>query len=216
MPQLCPLYLKLEGKIVLIVGGGEVALQKWRTLRETGAAVTVVAPAFHPELARAAAPGRPRLVRRAFRPSDLEGVRLVFAATDDPALNHRVCEAAGRAGILANAVDDPAHCDFYTPAVFRRGALALAISTSGNFPGLSRALREALEAWLPEADEHLLNELLALRGAVRNGGATSATRAEALRGLLERFKEDYLNPAGFLPAGEAPTETSPMERSSKA
>ncbi len=108
---------------------------------------------------------------------------------------------AAAAGITANAVDDPAFCDFYTPAVFRRDALTLAVSTSGSFPGLSKALREALEAWLPERDAPLLRELLALRDAARADAPGRAERGEALRALLARFKRDYLDPAALSATG---------------
>lgn len=198
MSQLYPVFLKLHDKAVLIVGGGKLALQKWRTLRGTGARVTVVAPAIHRGLEGAGGRGELRLLRRAFRESDLAGASLVFAATDDRGLNRRVVSVAARAGITANAVDDPEHCDFYTPAVVRRGEMALAISTSGNFPGIGKALRETLEAWLPARDDAMLLEMFALRRAMKESSHASAVRSHALRQMLERFKQDYLNAA--LPA----------------
>ena len=184
----------MEGKTVLIVGGGKLAVQKLRTLRESGARAVVVAPRLRSAL-RSAVPGvEVTLVHRAWRPADLAGVGLVFAATGDSALNHRIVRLARRGCIPANAVDDPAHCDFYTPSVLRRGAVTLAISTGGKFPGVSKALRETLDAWLPPHDDVLVDGLLAMRRAIQAGGRSAVGRTRALRDLLRRFKSEYLDP----------------------
>ncbi|MCZ6646329.1 MAG: bifunctional precorrin-2 dehydrogenase/sirohydrochlorin ferrochelatase [SAR324 cluster bacterium] len=209
MSQLYPVFLKLQGKAVLIVGGGNLALQKWRTLLESGARVTVVAPEMHPQLAAGAGPEGPRLLRREYADADLQGVHLLFAATDDQELNRRIVRTAQQAGIIANAVDDPAHCGFYTPAVLRRGAVTLAISTSGQFPGLSKALRECLEDWLPAGDDELLEELFFIRQAVKKRIPSGAERSDTLRRMLEQFKREYLAaPAAQVePRHAAPSQT---------
>ena len=170
-------------------------MQKLHTLRETGARAVVVAPRLRPALRRAVPGVQVTLVQRAWRPADLEGAGLVFAATDDAACNHRIVRLARRAGIPANAVDDPAHCDFYTPSVLRRGAVTLALSTGGRFPGISKALRETLDAWLPPRDDGLVEGMLAMRQAIQAGGRSAAGRTRVLRGLLRRFKAEYLEPA---------------------
>lgn len=194
MSQLYPVFLKLEGKTVLIVGGGRLAVQKLRTLRETGARAVVIAPRLRPALWCAIPGVQVTLVHRAWRRADLAGAGLVFAATGDAALNHRIVHLARRAGIPANAVDDPAHCDFYTPSVLRRGAVTLALSTGGKFPGVSKALRETLEAWLPPRDDGLVEGMLAMRRAIQASGRSAAGRTLALRDLLRRFKAEYLDP----------------------
>lgn len=184
---------------MLIVGGGSLALQKLRGLAPTGAHVRVVAPRLRAELADVLPPGRLELAQRRFRVADLRGVALAFAATDDPAVNARVHAASRRRGIPVNAVDDPAHCTFYTPAVVRRGAVLVALSTAGGFPGLARALRETLEAWLPPAHEDALAGLYALRRALLASPLSPAERGGVLRALARRVAADYLTPAAAPP-----------------
>ncbi|MBI4081589.1 MAG: bifunctional precorrin-2 dehydrogenase/sirohydrochlorin ferrochelatase [Candidatus Lambdaproteobacteria bacterium] len=193
--ELYPVFLKLRDRPVLIVGGGALALQKARTLDATGARVRVVAPALDPALLAAAEAGRITVARRAYCPEDLTGAALVFAATDDGALNHRIVAEAEARGILANAVDDPDHCAFYTPAVVRHPAATLALSTGGAFPGLARALRECLDAWLPPGDAELHAALVALRRRLRRE-LDPAARREALAALIAGVKARYLLATG--------------------
>lgn len=207
MNALYPVFLKLAGSHVLIVGGGALALQKLRTLAETGARVTLVAPAFREPLPALAAETGAELVRREFLPADLEGAALVFAATDDPELNRRVFQLAGGRGVLANAVDDPEFCAFYTPSVVRRAGFSLAISSEGRFPGVTKALREVLEAWFPGPDADLLRGLFEFRRALRRRPA--AQRGRALRRLLAAFRREYLEP----PAPAEPETPETPQRS---
>src|SRR5512143_1768252 len=123
---LLPLFVKLEGRDVLVVGGGAVASARVRQLAEAGARVTVVAPEVRDEVARAAATVR----RRAFEPADLDGAWLAIAAAT-PEVNRAVAAAAEVRRILANAVDDPEAASVYTGGVVRRGDATVAISTGG-------------------------------------------------------------------------------------
>jgi precorrin-2 dehydrogenase/sirohydrochlorin ferrochelatase len=182
----------LAHKTVLIVGGGNLAAQKLRTLAPTGADVIVVAPRIAPDCLAWAGTGTLTTRRRGFLPDDLRAAALVFAATDDAALNHAIVNLARAAGVLANAVDDPAYCDFHTPAVVRRGAVTLAISSDGRFPGITRAVREVLEEWLPEQDDALLDALIALRHELRASHRSPAERACVLRDLIAKFRDEYL------------------------
>jgi siroheme synthase-like protein len=210
MPRLFPVFLKLEHKTVLIVGGGRLARQKLRTLAPAGANVRLVAPEIAAECLQWPGSGTFEALRRPFAAEDLESADLVFAATGDAEFNHRVVELARAAGLLANAVDDPGHCDFFTPAVVRRGTLTLAVSSDGRLPGLTRAVRELLEEWLPERDDGLMEALVAARAELRASRFDSAARAAALRGLIARFRDEYLDPrrtAGSGPSGGA--ERSP-------
>ena len=179
---------------MLIVGGGNLALQKLHTFANSGAHVTLVAPEFHPGLLENFAGMQTVLIRRPYQPEDVAGKDMIYAATDDRELNRRVYTNAERAGISANAVDDPGYCDFYTPSVLRRGAITLALSTSGRFPGISKALRECLESWLPCQDDDLLQELFALRTTLKRSSHATAVRSHALRTMIDRFKQDYLDP----------------------
>jgi uroporphyrin-III C-methyltransferase/precorrin-2 dehydrogenase/sirohydrochlorin ferrochelatase len=143
--MLYPVFLKLAGRRVLLVGGGMVAAAKLEGLLAAGAVVTVVAPDIAPGLER---PGV-TLERRPFEEHDVDGVWWVVAAA--PAdVNRRVQQAAEARHVFVNAVDDPVHATAYLGGVVRRGDVAVAISTGGRAPGLAGLLREAVEALLPE------------------------------------------------------------------
>ena len=136
-----PIFLDLKDRPVLVVGAGKVALRKARGLVEAGARVTVVAPEWEPEFEDLPV----RRIARRFRASDLGGVQLVFAATDDRLTNHRVGVAAKGRGIFANIADSATECDFIVPARVQRGAVQIAVSTGGESPRLSAELRRKLE-----------------------------------------------------------------------
>lgn len=143
--SLFPMFVKLAGRDCLVVGAGRIAESKIPGLLEAGATVRVVAPEANHAISEWAGAGRITWERRPFKPGDLDGVFLVIAATSSSDLNGTVFREARRRGILCNAVDDPEHCDFYYPAVVRRGALQLAISTAGLSPALAQRLRLELE-----------------------------------------------------------------------
>lgn len=187
MPLL-PLFLDLDAKAVLLVGGGTVARDKLRALREAGAELRLVATRFH-EGFKAEAGDIP-LHERPFQPKDLDGIHLAIAATNDAETNATIAREARSRGIWINAVDDPPACDAYFASTLKRGPLHLAISTEGAFPGLSRSLRLTLEALLP--DEVSLESLASLRARLRRRLSDPAARALALRGLLHDFETRYL------------------------
>ncbi|MDD5557824.1 MAG: bifunctional precorrin-2 dehydrogenase/sirohydrochlorin ferrochelatase [bacterium] len=142
---LYPVFLRLSGRRCLVVGGGRVAERKARGLLGAGAAVTVVAPAATAGIRRLARAKAIRFLERPFRPSDLRGVRVAVCATGDAAVNARAAAEGRRRGALVNAADDPARCDFFLPAVMRRGGLVIAVSTGGGSPALAAAVRRDLE-----------------------------------------------------------------------
>lgn len=127
---------------------------------------------------------------RPFEPTDLAGASLVIAATNDPAINLHIAKTARGLGVLVNAVDDPAACDVYFAATIRRGPLTLAIGSQGGFPGLTRALRRLLEAFLPEGDDPLLRRLAQARERCRSLPDPEARKA-ALDPLLSAFEATY-------------------------
>ena len=139
-----PVFLDLKDRPVLVVGAGVVALRKTKGLLEAGARVTVVAPDALADFDRLPV----RLIRRPFRASDLAGAVLVFAATDDRLVNHRIGIAAKGKGIFANIADSAAECDFIVPARVERGDVQFAISTGGKSPRVSAGLRRKLEELL--------------------------------------------------------------------
>jgi uroporphyrin-III C-methyltransferase/precorrin-2 dehydrogenase/sirohydrochlorin ferrochelatase len=144
--QLYPVFLKLAGKRVLLVGGGTVAAAKLDGLLAAGALVTVVAPEINASIEGKSGV---TLLRRRFRPADLEGAWWVVAAAP-PDVNRQVQAAAESRQLFVNAVDDPAHATAYLGGVVRRDDVTIAISTSGRAPALAGLLREGLDAWLPQ------------------------------------------------------------------
>jgi len=140
-----PIFLRLAGRPVVLVGGGRVAAGKLEGLLRGGARVTVVAPEVQGELERDGV----TLVRRAFEPRDLDGAWFAVAAAP-PDVNRQVAEAAEERRIFVNAVDDPPSSSAYAGGVFRRGSLTVAISTDGDAPALAGLVREGLEALVPD------------------------------------------------------------------
>ncbi|HJV22975.1 MAG TPA: bifunctional precorrin-2 dehydrogenase/sirohydrochlorin ferrochelatase, partial [Holophagaceae bacterium] len=169
---------------------GSVARAKLDALAPTGCALRVVALGIPPSF-RAAAEVKGADLREApFRTQDLDGVTFVVAATNDPATNLAIARAARARGILVNAVDDVAACDAFFAATLRRGPLTLAIGSQGGFPGLTRALRRLLEAFIPEGDGPLLHRLAAARHRCRSLPDPESRKA-ALDPLLTAFEATY-------------------------
>jgi precorrin-2 dehydrogenase/sirohydrochlorin ferrochelatase len=140
-----PVLIQLEGKKVLVVGGGTVAERKVETLLQYGAQVQVISREMTPRLRRYSEGGKIGFIGQEFNEDWLEEAFMVIAATDDPSLNHQVSEKAKEKGLLVNAVDQPADCNFILPSILRRGDLLIAVSTSGKSPALAKKVREALE-----------------------------------------------------------------------
>lgn len=141
-----PVFLNLRGKRVLVVGAGKVALRKVKGLLESGAEVTVVGPDIHPDFYDL----RVTIEVRPFRPDDIKEQALVFAATNDRAVNRTVGELARARRIPANIADAPEECGFLVPARVRKDNLEVAVSTGGDNPRLAAELRRRLEAVLNE------------------------------------------------------------------
>ncbi|WP_145128263.1 siroheme synthase CysG [Pseudomonas sp. URMO17WK12:I11] len=146
-----PLFHKLQGALVLVVGGGEIALRKARLLADAGAALRVVAPEVDGQLASMAREGGGQVLVRGYQPGDLTGCRLVIAATDDPGLNAQVSADAQALSLPVNVVDAPALCTVIFPAIVDRSPLVIAVSSGGDAPVLARLIRAKLEAWIPAA-----------------------------------------------------------------
>jgi precorrin-2 dehydrogenase/sirohydrochlorin ferrochelatase len=153
---LFPMFMKLEGRSCLVVGAGTVGEPKIDSLLASKASVRVIAPRATPAVAEWAQSGAITWEARDFNSSDLDGVFLVIAATFSREVNEAIFREARQRNILCNVVDDPEHCDFYYPAVVRRGELQLAISTNGHSPALAQRIRRELEIQFgPEYGEWL-------------------------------------------------------------
>ena len=143
--SLFPMFVKLEGRLCLVVGAGTVGEAKIESLLATEASVRVVAPKATPRVRDWAREGRIEWRSREYATADFAGVFLVIAATNYPTLHDEIYAEARSRGVLCNAVDEPERCDFYFPAVVRRGELQIAISTGGLSPALAQRLRKELE-----------------------------------------------------------------------
>jgi uroporphyrin-III C-methyltransferase / precorrin-2 dehydrogenase / sirohydrochlorin ferrochelatase len=161
-----PVFLHLQGRRGVVVGGGAVAEQKVVGLLEAGARVTVVSPDLTWKLEDLAATGAIELRRRGYRCGDLEGAFLAIAATDDRSVNADVWAEAEEGGILLNAVDDLPHCSFIAPAVHRTGDIAVAVSTGGKSPALAVRLREQIGTLIGHEHAEFLDLLGELRPTV--------------------------------------------------
>ena len=182
--HLYPVFLKLAGLRVVVVGGGEVAAHKVIGLVESGARVTIVAPVFCEALARREDVER---VEKSFEPADLDGARWVVAAAT-PSVNREVAAAAAARDLFVNAVDDPSNATAYLGGVVRRADVTVAISTGGDAPALAGLLREALDAILP-AD---LDQWMEVARAARADWKARALPMHERRPLLlKRLEQIY-------------------------
>jgi precorrin-2 dehydrogenase/sirohydrochlorin ferrochelatase len=151
-----PVLIHLDGKKVVVVGGGPVAERKIEMLLEYGADVQVVSRDLTPRLRKYSEGGTIGFLGQEFNEDCLEEAFMVIAATDDPRLNHQVSKKAKEKGLLVNAVDQPSDCNFIVPSILRRGDFLIAVSTSGKSPALAKKVREALEEGFGNEYESLL------------------------------------------------------------
>jgi precorrin-2 dehydrogenase/sirohydrochlorin ferrochelatase len=139
-----PIMLDISGKMCVVIGAGKIAAGKIEGLLSYGARITVVAPKAVREIKARGKSGLLAWHPRRFSPKDVNGAFIVIAATNSPDVNAAVFRACRAKGIFCNSVDDPPHCDFYYPAIVRRGPLQIAISTNGHSPALASRLRKQL------------------------------------------------------------------------
>ena len=145
MSTYYPIFLNIQGKKCVVVGGGEVAERKARALVEQEASVTVISARVSDGLTQLAEQGIIELSLRDYQPGDLENALIAIAATDDPKVNMDVVREGQERGVLTNVVDAPEHSDFIVPSLLRRGDVSIAVSTGGKSPALARRIRTELE-----------------------------------------------------------------------
>ena len=184
---LFPAFLKLDGRRCLVVGAGPIAEEKIESLLRAGASIRVVAPVATGRVQSWARAKKIRWHAREFRAGDLASAFLVIAATSSPALHAKIFRQARRDGVLCNAVDDPAHCDFYYGAVVRRGELQIAISTGGHSPALARRLRKKLEKEIGAEYERWVTTLGAARKRLFAKSISPARRKALLQELASEI-----------------------------
>jgi precorrin-2 dehydrogenase/sirohydrochlorin ferrochelatase len=156
--------LRLSGRRCVVVGGGEVGLEKVEGLLACDGNVTLVAPNAVEPLRELAAEGSIAWERREYRSDDLDGTFMVIAATGDTEVNIRVYEDAERRAMLVNVVDVPPLCNFILPAIFRSGPLAIAISTAGASPALAKRIKAEIAEEYGEPYARLAELLNEVRG----------------------------------------------------
>lgn len=186
MSALFPMFMKLAGKRCLVVGAGRIGEPKIASLLETGARIHVVAIGASDAVRDWARSGKISLELRAFTAEDLRETFLAVVATASRSLNESIYREAQRHGVLCNVVDDPEYCDFYYPAVVRRGDLQIAISTNGQSPSLSQKLRQQLERQFSPAYARWVAELGETRKHVLASSLDPQRKRELLHSLASR------------------------------
>ena len=180
------MFMKLAGKRCLVVGAGKIGEPKISSLLETGASVHVVALQASPAVQEWAEAGKITLQLRPFSAEDLGSTFLAIVATASRPLNASIYREAQRRNVLCNVVDDPEYCDFYYPAVVRRGDLQIAISTNGQSPSLSQKLRQQLERHFSPAYSQWVAELGETRKHVLASNLDPRRKRDLLHSLASR------------------------------
>jgi precorrin-2 dehydrogenase/sirohydrochlorin ferrochelatase len=178
-----PIYLDIQNRNCLVVGGGGVGTRKVATLLNCGAKVTAVSPDMSAKLRSLASSPDLTLKQRPYRSSDLEGMFLVIGATDDETLNRQISQDAEQRGTLCNIADRPEICNFILPAIVQREDLVITVSTSGKSPALAKKLRKSLEARFGEE----YGILLKLMGAIRKKLLRQSHEPEAHKPIFEQL-----------------------------
>lgn len=186
MTSLFPMFMKLAGKQCLVVGAGKVGEPKIGGLIGTGARIHVVAIAASGQVREWADAGKIELELRAFSAGDLDGKFLAVVATATNSLNELIYREAQRRGVLCNVVDVPEYCDFFYPAVVRRGDLQIAISTAGQSPSLAQRIRQQLERQFGAGYAAWVEQLGETRRLVLASDLDKETKWELLHSLASR------------------------------
>ena len=180
-----PIFVRLSGRPCVVIGGGEVAERKVEGLLRAGALVTVISPQLTPALRGHVRSGEVAHHERAYARGDLAGAFLAYAATDDEEANAAIAAEAAEEGVLLNAVDRPALCNFIVPAIVERGDLVIAASTSGASPLMARRIREDLEERFGAEYGEALRILGRVRRRLHQEGRTPHERRRAFAALLD-------------------------------
>ena len=191
--RLYPVFLKLENLRVLLVGAGNVGLEKLESLlgNSPSATITVVAP-FIKEEVRALLAEHPncRILERAFEMKDLEEKDLVVMSTDNPALHKEIRAVCRERQILVNVADTPDLCDFYLGSIVQKGSLKIAISTNGKSPTAAKRIKQVLNESLPDELDEVLDNLNQFRNTIKGDFQEKVKRMnEITRPLVEKKKE---------------------------
>lgn len=184
MKKYYPILINLENKKCKVIGGGKVAERKVKTLLEHGANVEIISPYATDLLLSYFQEGKIILQKRQYRYGDLNNCDLVFAATDDEAVNKMCLKESTEKKLLFNIIDNPEECSFTTPSCLRRGHLSISISTDGKSPTLAKKIKEDLEEQFTEEYSEYIEILGRLRDKVKNEVQDINLRKEILNQLV--------------------------------
>ncbi|MGC1483229.1 MAG: bifunctional precorrin-2 dehydrogenase/sirohydrochlorin ferrochelatase [Candidatus Acidiferrum sp.] len=193
--SLFPIFVKLEGRQIAVIGGGNIAEAKIEGALTAGARIRLIAPTVTPQIAEWVRLGKIEWRRKQFEAEDLDGAFLVIAATAAAGVNGTVFREAEVRGILCNSVDDIEHCHFYYGSVVQRGDLQIAISTNGKSPALAQRLRRELETQFEPEYEVWLQRLGEAREELRANSSNPDTTKQLLHDLasqqmFEQFRRE--------------------------
>jgi siroheme synthase-like protein len=186
-----PIFLELLSRRVVIIGGGNVALRKAQALLETGARLVVIADSVQDSLTQLCIDNKAELIKARYSKDYLAGASLVIAATNDQILNEQIYKDCQQLEIFCNVVDQPHVCDFYVPAVVKRGDLQIAISTDGKCPAFAGHLRKKMEKIFTEKSGQFLSELHILRDNIINQIENPTERKTLLGKLVDDNSFDF-------------------------
>lgn len=190
--EVLGVFLDLKGRRVVVIGGGEIALQKIRSLMPTGAKLSVVARDFSPECRQYLSKNGIQFVERLPEPPDFDETLITYIATSDRDFNLKTSAVAKGRSALINVVDDPHACDFFSASIFRKGPVQIAISTGGAHPSLAKALRRFLEKVLPPALGPLAEQLALERENYKRTVADGDVRRQKILASIKSFEEKSL------------------------
>jgi siroheme synthase-like protein len=179
-----PIYLDIEDRGVVIIGGGNVCARKAETMMKYGARVTIVSPEFTDEIEQWAREGSLSIHRKPYEASDLDGANIVIASTDDQSVNEQIAADCRARRIPVNVVDVTPLCEFIVPAIIEKGSIQIAVSTGGKSPALARTLKEDLQRAIgPEYAE--VNDVLGtLREEAKRVLPTDVDRKRFFDGII--------------------------------
>lgn len=197
MTKYYPIFLNLENKEVVVIGGGKVAERKIYTLLECGARVKVISPEVTPRLKDLAEKKEILWENRPYQKGDLEGAYLVIAATNDPETQKAVFSEAEEKKIPCNVVDKPEYCSFIVPSTIKRGDLTIAISTGGASPAVARRIRENLEEYFGKEYEFYLILMKKIREEILKSNLSQEEKEKKLQTFALAPLVNYIKDKNF-------------------
>ncbi len=187
-----PIFLDIEDRNVVIIGGGNVCARKAETMMKYGGRVTIVSPEFTDEIEQWARGGALQIKRKRYEDADLDGANIVIASTDDQSVNEQIAADCRRRRIPVNVVDVTPLCEFIVPAIVDKGSIHIAISTEGRSPALARTLKEDLQRMVGAEYTEINDVLGTLRESAKSVLPTDVDRKRFFDGIIARGVLDML------------------------